>query len=389
MMSHAEGLEPALEIAARCLTRSWGDEVRLRNAATIKDGGRCRVIRCEAVRGGSATSVILKQAKGNTADSLVFADWASLAFLATLPRMAEIVPRFLGGDAGAALFAMADLGEGETLEDALNGDDPEGLRRLFLRWATATARLQAGTQNGEEAFLRQARSLSPSALHDRRQGAESWLAARPGLLDWLQATGLSPPDGFEQSLRRIARAFAEPGPWLAFTHGDPAPTNAHVARGKVRLVDFEYGGFRHALYDLTGWYALCPLPLSLVREMSSRYREHLASSFAPARDEAAFQEAWAMLCSYRALAMLTWVSPGVITEDAPWVAEWSRRSAVLCATSRLRFAANGLGELAPVAEYADRLEKRLRALWPDLADQLPAWPALRKPACTPREEVST
>ena len=47
--------------------------------------------------------------------------------------------------------------------------------------------------------------------------------------------------------------FGEPGPFLAFTHGDPAPTNNHVAGDEVRLLDFEYGGFRHALYDITAW----------------------------------------------------------------------------------------------------------------------------------------
>jgi hypothetical protein len=369
-----------LELAARGLERAWGEAVFLRNPVLLKEGDRAAVVRCEVDGPREVASVILKQGKVTATERLVFADWACLAFLSGTTGPDHVAPRFLGGDVDAALVVMEDLGEGRTLAECLEEDDGDVVRDLFLSWATRTARMQADTLGQEDAFLSQSRGLPASAVHDRRQEAERWLRGRERLDAWLIATGLPTPTGFEACMGRIAGTFSDPGPWLAFTHGDPAPTNNHVAGDRIHLLDFEYGGYRHALYDITGWYALCPLPLSLVQEMSSRYRQMLAHSCPVAQDEALYREAWASLCSYRALALLSWISPDVLTEDAPWVGEWTRRAAAHCAASRLHAVAAGDRRLAAAAEFGHRLEEHLLERWPELAGRQPDWPALRAPA---------
>jgi hypothetical protein len=95
-----------------------------------------------------------------------------------------------------------------------------------------------------------------------------------------------------------------------------------------------------------------------------------------AEDERAYQEAWAHLCAYRALAMLTWVPCGVLDQNQAWVGDWSRREAVLAAAGRLREATTEVHALAPVAEAAAGLEQALRSRWPEYEEVLPRWPAL-------------
>src|SRR5436190_1655680 len=81
---------------------------------------------------------------------------------------------------------------------------------------------------------------------------------------------------------RLSGAMTGSNAWRTFTHGDPAPTNCLTRGGTAVLVDFEFGGFRHALYDLTAWYILCPLPEELVEEMSDGYRNELMRKCAAA-----------------------------------------------------------------------------------------------------------
>jgi hypothetical protein len=148
-----------------------------------------------------------------------------------------------------------------------------------------------------------------------------------------------------------------------------------AADGAMRLLDFEYGGYRHALYDQTAWSVLCPLPERLVERLRRGYWLELAKRRPPALAEEPYRDAWAALCAYRALAILTWIPPAVLQDNRPWAEDWTMREAVLAAVSRLALAADGIPWLAPVSAAAVRLRAVLRARWPDLADPFPRWPA--------------
>jgi Phosphotransferase enzyme family len=376
-LTAAESLDGLCGKATPLLRRSLGDDVELQRAELIKDGARCVAVRC-AVRSARTgiTSVILKRRKPVPEGERVFTDWASLSFLTQLPGTRGIAPRFYGGDPEEGLYAIEDLGGSRSLEDVLMGRDPAALRKTLRTLAVRTAQLHARTMGTEAEFARACRSLPGESSPGRRREAEQWLNGRPKIDAWFAALQRPLPPGFDRTVERIAALYAEPGPFLAFTHGDPAPTNNHVADDDVRLLDFEFGGFRHALYDLTAWYVLCPLPERLVHEMSQVYRSALAASCSAAKDEEAYQEAWAHLCAYRALAMLTWISPGILAENQPWVGDWTRREAVLAAVSRLFDATSECPLLAPVAEAADGLWGTLRSRWSDYGEVLPRWPAL-------------
>jgi hypothetical protein len=310
----------------------------------IREGVRSRVYRCAAPDAPSGT-VVLKEI---TEGLLGFTDWASLQFLSGVPGARDVVPRFVRGDVPGRWFVMEDLGSGGTLDDLLQGTDEGAARGVLRELAWHYARLHAATSGREAELLRIRDSLPGAGEHGRQREAAVWLAGREKVLAWFDALGLTAPEGFGETLERIAGAYAAPGPTLAFTHGDPAPSNNHVARGGVWILDFEYGAFRHPLYDLTAWQILCPMPEAVVAEMQARYREGLPTGSPLALDDRAFAEAWATLCAYRAIAMLTWISPRVLEENRPWAGDWSAREALLCAVIRLGRVTRGQPSLAPV-----------------------------------------
>jgi hypothetical protein len=376
-MRCADDLGDFREQAARLLRRALGEDAALRTVTRIKDGARCGVFRCEvSAASANVASVILKRMKPVPEAERAFTDWASLAFLSRLPGTQGIAPRFYGGDPEQGIYAIEDLGGSRSLEDVLTGSDPAALRQALTALAVQSARLHVHTMGQEEEFSRLRRALPQDGGPDRRREAEKWLAGRAAIREWFDAARCPLPAGFDHALERIAGVYAEPGPYLAFTHGDPAPTNNHLAGEDVRLLDFEFGGFRHALYDLTAWYVLCPLPEYLVGPMSRSYRVALAAGCPAAGDEACYREAWASLCAFRALAMLTWIPRETLAQNKSWVGDWTRREAVLSAVLRLHAATAVTPTLAAVAEAAARLEQALRSRWPEYNEVFPRWPAL-------------
>ena len=348
--------------AAQALSAALARPVALARPRLLKDATRAIVVRYDALGDGLPwPSVIVKSIRDDPATG--FTEWAALALLADLPGAAGVAPAFLAGAAGRRVFVIEDLGPGPTLDQALRGAEPAA---ALVALARTMARLHAATPGAEPRFDRLRRALPAAPGPHRSAEAAAWLAARERVLAWPAALGLAPPAGLDTCLASVAARYAEPGPWLAFTHGDPAPSNAHFAGPGARLLDFEFGAFRHALYDLAAWNILCPLPPPAVALMRRVFREALAEALPVAGDDDMFAEGWAALCAYRALAMLTWISPAVIEADRPFVAPWTARQAVLAATARLAAAAAPVAVLDPVAALAAALEAALAARWPEL-----------------------
>jgi hypothetical protein len=368
--------------AAVVLSKRLNQAVTLVEPQLIKDKTRSVIVRCAVKSAASITSipasVIIKQIRDNVA--LGFSDWASLAFLATVPAAHGLVPHFLGGDVAARFFIMADLGGLQNLEDILRGNDAPLALATLRSLAVQMAKLHATTLATEPAFEAVRNTLPGANGLGRQAEAKRWLQNQPKIVDWFQAVDCALPMDFKPCLQRIADYYAQPGSFLCFTHGDPAPSNNHIANGQVRLVDFEYGGFRHALYDISGWNILCPLPLHSVQMMCHHFQQALAIACPAARDQSQYNQGWAMMCAFRALAILTWIAPDVLHTNRPWVDEhWTGRHALVAAMTRLAEATNNVAELEPVYVAANRLTQALRQRWgefenaTDIATQWPAF----------------
>jgi hypothetical protein len=100
--------------------------------------------------------------------------------------------------------------------------------------------------------------------------------------------------------------------------------------------------------------------------MREAYRQELASTFAPARDDGQFSAAWASLVAYRALAILTWIPLSTLREDQSRVGRWTARQSLIATAERLHAATRGVPALAPLAGLGAALARVLRRRWPEL-----------------------
>lgn len=376
MSSEIERESIALD-ATTVLRRTWKEAFYLEQPILVSDRGRNQVFRCRVQGTGALPkSIIVKRIKDPLDPVRGLTEWASLAFLSQLADEPPVAPYFWGGDAEHLLFVMEDLGEESSLEYILRSPDSSRATSMFCALARQMGRLHATTMGREHQFERLCEDLSLARVSSRFQEAEQWLKDCHKVEDWCRELSYRPPAGFEQACLRIAETFAHPGAFLALTHGDPAPTNNQIHGSTVYLVDFEYAGYRHALYDLTGWNILCPLPKACVDLMSHQLRAAMFPTCSAVGDDEIYQTAWAMLCSYRAMALLSWMPVRLIEHNLPWADNWSRREAMMVALFRWEEAARGVRGLEVVAEMAAQLFRRCQLLWPDIrVESNPAWPA--------------
>ena len=373
--------DPFHELAGRALPAlrsALGADLAVAAVEPLKAWERNRVARLR-LTGASLPSVIVKAIVAD--DALGFTDWASLAYIAGAADADGVAPPFLGGDVTERLFFMGDLGGARSLDDVLRESSRPAALATLDALARVTARLHAATL-GDDARWFALRASLPGARPGREVEADLWRdRAAPALGAWLAASSAPPVAGLADALGVVADAYARPGPWLAFTHGDPAPTNNHVAPdGAVRLLDFEYGAPRHALYDVTAWAVLCPLPRDAVTVVRDAYRASLGSTLpfeGAGWDDASFDDAWAAMAAWRAVAMLGWIGPDALAADRPWVEEWTRREAALAAAERLRDEAGASPALAPLVEAADTIARAIRERFPEYAgrETIPRWRA--------------
>lgn len=363
--------------ATTVLQRTWKGIFHLEHPTLVSDRGRNDVLRYRVQ--GTATlpqSVIVKRVQNPLDPIRGLTEWASLAFLSQLADEHPVAPHFFGGDREHLLFVMEDLGEEGSLEQILHSHDSSRATSMLCTLARQMGRLHATTMGKEHRFERLCEDLSLARVPSRFQEAERWLADCHKVEDWCRELSYRPPTGFEQVCLHIAETFTRPGEFLALTHGDPAPTNNQLRGSTVYLVDFEYAGYRHVLYDLTGWNILCPLPKACIDLMSHHLRTALLPACPAVGDDKIYQASWAMLSTYRAMALLSWMPLRLIKHNLPWADNWSRREAMMVALFRWEEATRGVPGLEIIAEMAAQLFRRCELLWPDIeVESNPAWPA--------------
>ncbi|MCZ6679507.1 MAG: hypothetical protein O7E52_19935 [Candidatus Poribacteria bacterium] len=346
------------------------DDLILTTPAVIKDG-RSLVVRCLVDSNTiDTTSLFIKQIHD---DVRGFSEWAALIFLS---EVLDIVPQFYGGDREKRIYAIEDLGKSRNLETVFAEANLPGIRKHLKGLAVTMAKMAVETRHRLDEFKQCRVTLPGNQAVGRFQEANQWLRNRDKLENWFEVLGLDIPPHWEHVLTSIAKTYVEPGEFLAFSHGDPAPTNNHVSNRNVRLIDFEYGALRHLLYDITGWYILCPLPESWYAEMHHHFCQALFDGYPMAVCNETYPTAWATMCAYRALAMITWFPTSILMENRPWATgQWTMREALLSTASRLHHATKDISDLRPLADLGEQMFAKCTALWPELGDgRVGQWP---------------
>jgi hypothetical protein len=363
--------------AQAALAAASGMPARLLSPSLLKSWQRNDVWRCGVESSGGAlpTSVIVKRFKGEPERG--FDEWAALAFLTAQMIEPPVAPRFLAGDAVARVFVMDDLGSGRSLEELLLDADAAAAAEGLVTLARLTGRLHARLLDAGADFDRRREALAP-------RPASPIAAARAFLRDeggripaWLAAAGVAPSPDLMVAIEAVSAAVERPGPFATFTHGDMAPSNTHITPTALWLLDFEYAGVRHALYDALFWTLVCPFPASLIERADAAYRAELARGCPPARDDDTYAAARAIVAAWRTLDLLKSLPPSLLTADQPWAPGVGARQAVLWHLTRFHAVASNTITLAPLVDTLARLARALDARWPQPADPAVVWPAFR------------
>lgn len=381
--------------AEKHLTHTWGGPVRLANPEPLDERDHVARFMVLEAPPGAPTSIILKgprlhkgqaydpEAADPTAPAHgLFDDWASLQFLSQVAEAELLAPRFYAGDRALGFFLMEDLGEGHNPAEVLVGDNAAAAETFLLEIMQRLGQLHARTIGRPEEYHQLRARLGPYQVDP---GRYTRLAAN--FRETLAKLAVPLRPGAAAELNQVIAVLLDPGPFLAFTHGDPCPDNwRRTADGQVRLFDFERSRFRHALLEgvygtihfPTCW-CVGRLPAGLVAQMETTYRAELVRGCPAAAEAELFQHGVVEACAFWMLMWATNEWQGllkILEEDIPWGLatvrqRWLTRSDIFVQRTQTTGYMESLG-----ATFAD-LAAYLRGRWPPEADGLLPYPAFR------------
>jgi hypothetical protein len=379
-------------LAEKALSAALGGTIHLEPRTTLDGSNRSNVLRCAVIDapGGLPATVIVKRAAaedGQVYDpeepggsaSRIFNDWAGLEFLGKVAKVAgsvPICPRIYAGDREAGLIIMEDIADGQSLDSLLLGDDAVAAENALIKLGATLGKLHAITVGKEAEYEAIRGKLGPRKTE--LQG-DTLVSA---FHDAIRALNLVPGPALEQDLALLRHSLRNPGPLLAYSHGDPCPGNGVLVGDHMVLFDFETGDFRHALLDgvygrihfPTCW-CVNRLPEQLPLRMETAYRAELVKGCPQAAEDDLFYKAVVEACVAWAITLFQWV-PTLLAEDKEWGISTGRQRVLL----RFAIAADVTAEfnhLLAFGEVVRKMAAKLRILWPAEADAMPYYPAFR------------
>lgn len=364
-----------------------GGAVSLVEVEELRPGrvGRCTV--SPAV--GGASTVVVKAAEPGTAAARGLATVHNEhAALALLDRVAPgAAPRLLAAVPDAGILVLEDLGEGPSLATRLLGDDADAARDAVVATAVSLGRLQVRTMGHADAFAEHRRRLGPIDV-DREPFMLRGLDMRhvmgvlPDLLRTHDLPGLPHGHPAVDDLQDVLDELADPGPFLAFSTGDPCPDNSRLTDAGVRLFDFEAAAFRHALIDGAHFRVPFPncwcwrrLPDEVAAAAQAAYRQELAAACPDAADLTRFAESFGRTCT----AWAAWTLHRRLPQ-APTDRHERRRIAET--VTNLRAVASEAPRLTATVAWADALHQSLTRRWPADTGSADTYPAFGGPPWT-------
>ena len=387
-MSEVRKLKEMKKVSEGVLSARFGGRVRLDDGADLGGGSRSHTYRYVVVDGpeGLPASVAVKRARAwegkeydpealDGPEMGLLNEWSGLEFLSEVSEGASLAPACYGGDRANGLLVMQDMGSPRQLYHILMGDDAEEAEESLVQLAVALGRMHAATIGHGARFAEKRGKLGP--LHSSNW---NWLRARARELEEALDLGIGPE--VNEQIDDVIEALNNPGPFAAYTHMDPCLDNCLWIDGRVMLLDFESGAYRHALLDGTygrihfpSCWCVNQIPGHIPLRMEDEYRRELVARCPQADDDAIYHRAVAFACARGAIG--TWW-PKLMEEDSEWGPATHRQRVLL------RFYLFGrlteeYGQLEALGRWVDLLGSLLREAW-DEVEKMPFYPAFREGA---------
>ena len=292
-------------------------------------------------------------------------------------------PAFYAGTAELGMAAIEDLGDIICVDHVLlNGTADEATARLD-GYAECLGRMHAMAADKYDLFHRDRRAggVNVELLDDKQLIGR--LGESVGRAQDLVATVDVPlGEGTLDEMHAAMRLVADPGPWRTYTHSDACAENACVLPdGSIKLLDFEYGSYGHALLD--GCYArlmfptcwcVRTLPDDVLNGLDTTYRKALSAGIPLADDDDMYWLELTRACAFWVIA--AWVfarDRGILFQDVRHGLSTVRQRILSRSAAFVRFSQR-TGHLPAFAGLCERMTAGMSDLWPDL-DPMDTYPA--------------
>jgi hypothetical protein len=285
---------------------------------------------------------------------------------------------FLGGDAAQGVLVFEDCGQdiGLLVHPLLHGSAAEAEAALIAH-ATSLGRLHADTLDCQTAHSAALQEAFPASAP--RVPGHDWIARHPAKVAALLGGDLA-----AEELAVIADRIAAPGPWLALIHADPCPDNTLLSAGRAILIDYEFAGPAHALFDAmyarmgfpTCWCA-GRVPDDVLERVERAYRDVVGAGIPAASDDDAFRREAALVSAAWMFESLAWMLADALQADSTWGIA-TRRARILHYLQAGTRAMDEARILPATSRLAAGWLDRLRADWPS-SRPLDVYPAFAEP----------
>lgn len=388
-----------LQEAAECLLNNYYQTaVVLERATLLTDPARRnRIWRCHlhAAKENVPATLIVKQVKpegyspstpASWNTSRFFKDWAGAQFLNERTREAGHGPMFYGGDVEGGFILLEDMGEPTSLVEPLLKGDADVASRALFAYARRLGQMHASSFGQKECYREIQRQISPAWAAIEATSADREKEEREKQVaefaDLCARVDIEAGEAARQELAAALLSLDEPGSFTTFLHGDPCPDNIFYHDPELRLIDFEFSGFGHALRD--GLYGRLPfptcwcanaIPAEVLQQMEAIYRAELSVACPEILDEARFMEEASVVAADWAFSILRWDLEGALKQDETWGIAGTR-ARILSRIAMFLDTARNATRMPALCETYETLLSQLQSRWPE-ASPLPFYPAFQ------------
>lgn len=373
-------MQSLVESTERALAKSFGKQVMLGHALRLDSSPRSEVYRIPVLEWSLSSPHTLIVKRVLERDGFLN-EWTGVQFLTSVAGERPVAPTFYTGDEALGLIIMSDIGEGDGLHTFLLGHDSAAAEQALLRWATALGRMHALTVGKQHEYgqLRKSVELGQNTGIDTR-----YTELAPLFSHLVGEMELPFAPGAELEVRTLTETMMKPGPFTAYTHGDPCPDNVILVDGQFRFIDFESGMFRHAMMDASfarlnfPWcWCSARLPEHLPLLMETTYRAELVKGCSEAADDTQFFHALTEGCAAWILLWSKWIPlKRLLTEDITEDYATARQKMLFRLNTFVQMT-RAFGHLEAMGETVHHIVVELRKQWPLEAQTMPYYPAFQ------------
>lgn len=390
--------DPLQDESEGILTHYYEMSVKVENPILLTEPERRnRIWRCQLKAKDSLVpeTVIIKQVKPegyapSAPDawdtSRFFNDWAGAQFLSTYALEERHGPAFYGGNIEQGFIILEDMGDHASLvEPLLKGDAPAASHAL-IAFAQRLGWMHASAIGKEELYREIQQDISPQWAEIAVKSPESaQLASEKQVTEFTEICtrlGIEFGEAAKQEFRSVLQQLGNPGPFMTFIHGDPCPDNIFYQGSELRLIDFEFSSFGHALQD--GLYGRLPFPTcwcanavpsEVIQKMEQAYRTQLSVACPEVLDDQQFAQEASFIAASWVLRSMSWHLESALEEDGKWGIA-GNRSRILTRLTTFLDTAQNANQLPALCDACVKILARLQSQWTQ-ATLLPVYPAFR------------